>query len=325
MPGTNTRFTPLWTDRPDAAEILANKMTAGELSPQLAERLKQLIEYGFVVIPGAIDHQLADQLLDEIARVTRQPDKFIARRARAAYAHPSEDVARDKTFRIIDFHVNSHQAGKAIFCDAIAEVLSAVFQSPANAFQCLTFNYGSQQSLHQDGAYVVVAEPLQFLASWIALEDVVEGSGELVYYPRSHRLDDFLFGDNDSKAWEPGVHGKEIHRVFLDSLIERSEAAGLARQAFLPKKGDALIWASDLVHGGAKIEHDKTRKSIVTHYCPIGVKPKFSTFTNYFHLRQVSEKGYISSRHYDLRGGKGWFRKHYPVLAPKFMGAKEDS
>jgi ectoine hydroxylase-related dioxygenase (phytanoyl-CoA dioxygenase family) len=322
VPGTNTPFTPLWTDRPDATQILTAKMNTGEVSPPLADRLKQLIEYGFVIIPGAIDHRLADQLLDEIANVTRQPDKFIARRARAAYAHPTEDVARDKTFRIIDFHVNSRYAGKAIFCDAISEVLNAIFHSPANAFQCLTFNYGSQQSLHQDGAYVVVSEPLQFLASWIALEDVVEGSGELVYYPGSHRLDDFLFGENGSKAWEPGFHGNQIHRAFLDSLVERSEAAGLTRQAFLPRKGDALIWASDLVHGGAKISQDRTRKSVVTHYCPIGVRPKFSTFTDFFHLRQISEQGYISSRHYDLRGGKGSFRKNYPVLSPKFMGAK---
>jgi ectoine hydroxylase-related dioxygenase (phytanoyl-CoA dioxygenase family) len=322
MPGANTPFTPLWTDRYDAADILAKKAAAGEVSPLLAERLEHLIEFGFVIIPGAIDHSLADQLLEEIANVTAQPDKFIARRARAAYAHPSKEVAQDKTFRIIDFHVNSRHAGKAIYCAAIAEVLDAVFQCPANAFQCLTFNYGSQQVLHQDGAYVVVSEPLQFLASWIALEDVVEGSGELLYYPGSHQLDDFMFGDNDSKAWEPAIHGKEIHRAFLDSLIERSEAAGLTRQAFLPKKGDALIWASDLVHGGAKIEHDRTRKSIVSHYCPTGVKPKFSTFTSYFHLRQVAEQGYISSRHYDLRGGKGWFRKSYPMLSPKFMGAK---
>jgi phytanoyl-CoA hydroxylase len=320
MPGANTRFTPLWTDRPDADAILQQKVAAGEVSRTLAERLAFLIQYGYVVIPGAIDHPLADLLLEEIAGVTRQPDKFIARRARAAYAHPTADVASDPTFRIIDFHVNSRHASQAIFCEAVVEVLDAVFSSASNAFQCLTFNHGSQQRMHQDGAYVVVSEPLQFLASWIALEDVVPGSGELMYYPGSHKLDDFLFGDEQSKSWLPEVHGKDIHAQFLDSIVARSEATGLTLQTFLPKKGDALIWASDLVHGGTQLENDRTRKSIVTHYCPIGVTPKFSTFTDFFHLRKVAPRGYISSRHYDLRGGMKLFSRTYPILKPKFMG-----
>lgn len=323
MPGENTRFNPFWVDKPDAEATLRRKVETGEISETLAERLACLIRYGYVIIPAAIDHQLADLLLEEIAAVTQQPDKFIARRNRAAYAHPTEDVARDTSFRIIDFHVNSLHASRAIFCSPVVEVLDAVFGSPGNAFQCLTFNHGSQQRMHQDGAYVVVSEPLQFLASWIALEDVTAGSGELMYYPGSHRLDDFLFGDEQSKSWTPELHGKDIHAQFLDSIVARSEAAGLSRETFLPKKGDALIWASDLVHGGTKMENERTRKSIVTHYCPVGVAPKFSTFTDFFHLRKVAPRGYISSRHYDLRGGKKWLSRQFPVLKPKFMGAAE--
>jgi len=319
MPGANTPFTPLWTDRPDATAVLAAKRESGQISPVVAERLGQLIEKGYVIIPGAISHQLADLLVAEIAAVTGQPEMFIARRDRAAYAHPTKEVVADKTFRIIDFHVNSRHADKAIFCSAIAEVLNAVFESPANAFQCLTFNHGSQQAMHQDGAYVVVSEPLQFLASWIALEDVSAGSGELEYFSGSHKLDDFLFGEEGSKSWLPERHGGQIHRAFLDSIVQRSETEGLTRETFLPKKGDALIWASDLVHGGSAISNDRTRKSLVTHYCPVAVKPKFSTFTKYCHLRRVAKRGYISSRHYDLRQRK-WWRTHYPRLAPSFMG-----
>jgi len=322
MPGPGTPFNVLWTDRPDAEAILAGKLAAGEISPQLGERLAHLIRHGYLVIPNAIDHELADRLAGEIAAVTQEPDKFIARRNRQAYAHPTEEVVRDLTFRVIDFHVNSRHAAGAIYCDAIAEVLDAVFATPANAFQCLTFVHGSQQAMHQDGAYVVVSEPLKFLASWIALEDVAEGSGELVYYPGSQKLDDFLFGEERSKAWNPSVHGPEIHQEFMASIVKRSEAAGLVREGFLPKKGDALIWASDLVHGGAKIQSDRTRKSLVTHYCPVDVKPKFSTFTRYFHLRQVAPAGYISSRHYDLREKKRWFSRPKGLLKPAFMGGK---
>lgn len=324
MPGATTPFTPLWTDRPDADVALTQRVASGAVSDVLAKQLKQLIKFGYVIIPGAIEHQLADQLMDEIAAVTQQPDKYIARRNRAAYAHPTEDIAKDISFRIIDFHVNSRLASQAIYCKAVSQLLNAIFESSANAFQCLTFNHGSQQSMHQDGAYVVVSEPLQFLASWIALEDVRPGSGELTYYAGSHKLDDFLFGEEESKAWTPARHGQDAHREFLDSIVTRSEEAGLDCEVFLPKKGDALIWASDLVHGGTKMGNSLTRKSIVTHYCPVGVAPKFSTFTDFYHLREVAQNGYISSRHYDLRKGKRWLKRPFPLLSPKFMGAAKD-
>lgn len=322
MPGSDTPFNPLWIDRPDAQDILAGKLASGELSKKLGKRLSHLIEHGYVVIPRAISGFLASRLAREMSAVTREPDKFIARRNRKAYAHPTEEVAADTSFRIIDFHVNSRHARKAIYCKPISEILQAVFGTAANAFQCLTFVHGSQQAMHQDGAYVVVSEPLKFLASWIALEDVSPGSGELMYYAGSHRLDDFLFGDEQSKSWNPARHGREIHQEFMASIVKRSEALGCSREVFLPKKGDALIWASDLVHGGSRLENDSTRKSIVTHYCPVDVRPKFSTFTHYYHLQQVAEEGFISSRHYDLRD-RNYTRFGGPErLPPSFMGKK---
>lgn len=322
MPGSNTPFKALWTDQPDALDVLAQKHASGEVDAELEQRLRHLIEHGYVIIPNAISHTLADTLLDEMTNVTDNPEKFIARRERAAYAHPTADVVEDPTFRLIDFHVNSSHASQAIFCAAIAEVLQAVFQQDANAFQCLTFLHGSQQALHQDGAYVVVSEPLQFLASWIALEDVTPGSGELMYYSGSHKLDDYLFGEDKTKYWEPNKHGKPQHMKFLASIEERSKEMGLPLETFLPKKGDALIWASDLVHGGAKITNGNSRRSIVTHYCPVEVMPNFTNFTDYFQLRNVAPHGFISSRHYDLRESKRWYQRSKPLLEPKFMGVE---
>jgi len=37
--------------------------------------------------------------------------------------------------------------------------------------------------------------PVELLASWNALEDIQPGSGELVYYPKSHLFPEFLFDD----------------------------------------------------------------------------------------------------------------------------------
>jgi len=68
--------------------------------------------------------------------------------------------------------------------------------------QSIYLEYGSQQSQHQDTAYVVAAKPLSLAACWIALEDIKEGSGELVYYPGSHWFEPFLFS-GEFKSWTP--------------------------------------------------------------------------------------------------------------------------
>jgi ectoine hydroxylase-related dioxygenase (phytanoyl-CoA dioxygenase family) len=51
---------------------------------------------------------------------------------------------------------------------------------------------------------------------------------------------------------------------------------GLTKQVFAAKKGDVLIWHSDLIHGGHPVSQDITRKSVVTHYCPKHVAPLYS-------------------------------------------------
>ena len=47
------------------------------------------------------------------------------------------------------------------------------------------------------------------------------------------------------------------------------------RRTFLPKRGDTLIWAAELVHGGNPITAGHTRKGIVAHYCPREVAPLY--------------------------------------------------
>ena len=51
---------------------------------------------------------------------------------------------------------------------------------------------------------------------------------------------------------------------------------GFITERFEANKGDLLIWHADLLHGGAKIENpSRTRKSLVTHFMPLGVMPTF--------------------------------------------------
>jgi len=325
MASHNSPFKGFWTDSHDALDRLRAMQERGEVDQDEQACLEQFIRDGYCIIPQAIDAALADRLLEQIDTVERYPDHFIARRQRQAYTRPSAEVVRDKTFRLIDFHVNSVSAQAAAFAPKILRLLDTIFAAPVQAFQSLTFIHGSQQGIHQDGAYVVVSEPLKFAASWIALEDVVPGSGELIYIPGSHRFDDYLFGGR-YKSWEPKRDGEDAGAVYIKSLWERIRGNEMEVRKFRPRKGDALIWAADLVHGGAKITNDHSRRSLVTHYCPTNVDPNYRSFSGNYFQRRVGEQAYISSRHYDLSDAApvthATVEGFAPLRRPTFMGGQ---
>jgi ectoine hydroxylase-related dioxygenase (phytanoyl-CoA dioxygenase family) len=186
---------------------------------------------------------------------------------------PDRAYLRKADAKLLDLHDVSEAVQAIIFAEPLSRFLHILFQRPALAFQSLGFYYGSQQHLHQDSAFVRVSSPLEFVASWIALEDIQPGSGELEYYPGSHLLPPYLFANK--QIWVE-YDDPELKR-FHDNLHKSASEAGLSIQRFLAKKGDVLIWAPGLMHGGSPVaDENLTRKSLVTHYCPADQQPMFA-------------------------------------------------
>jgi ectoine hydroxylase-related dioxygenase (phytanoyl-CoA dioxygenase family) len=115
-------------------------------------------------------------------------------------------------------------------------------------------------------------------ASWLALETVTTEAGPLIYYPGSHRIPLFKFSNSAPHMVVAEMPDYEAH---MSSWVA---ALGLRPQAFLPNKGDLLIWHERLFHGGTTIEDMAlTRKSMVVHYWRRehveSVKPAHGGFT----------------------------------------------
>lgn len=101
---------------------------------------------------------------------------------------------------------------------------------------------------------------------WVALEDIDETNGPLVYYPGSHRLPVFTnehIGVNPDTSGDPVSH----YPAYLRAWEELVESLDLKPLHFHAKRGHALIWAANLLHGGAaQTDLKRTRYSQVTHY-----------------------------------------------------------
>lgn len=276
VPRFRSRFGGLWTDLSIAHDLIAGKRALGRVSDAEAELLSRFVDEGYVILEGAVPHALVDAVRADLEAtldgrlVPRDAEWWTAEGKRHGRATPL--VMREEAGKMLDLHFTSHATQSMIFAPPIARFLELVFERPPLAFQSLTFVYGSRQPVHQDTAFVRVSSALEFVACWVALEDIEPGSGELEYYPGSHAMPEELF-EGRSK-WVPA--GTTVVPDYSGRLHERARAAGLALTRFLPKKGDALVWAADLVHGGARdVEPGRTRRSHVTHYCPVDRSPMY--------------------------------------------------
>jgi hypothetical protein len=148
---------------------------------------------------------------------------------------------------------------------AILNLLSRLYGRRAFPFQTLNFPVGTQQGVHADAVHFS-SLPERFMCGvWVAMEDVSAEAGPLFYAPGSHR-------------W-PIVSNAMIGRRGYASQLESAQdpyedawnaiiaANGTPTETFLARKGQALIWCANLLHGGAPQSDPRlTRWSQVTHY-----------------------------------------------------------
>ncbi len=102
---------------------------------------------------------------------------------------------------------------------------------------------------------------------WVALEEANEANGALQYVPGSHRFDELQLADLGLHAPRLGQEHGESYARYEDCIeaLVRSNSMEV-RQLVVPR-GSALIWASNLIHGGGPVlEAGSTRRSQVTHY-----------------------------------------------------------
>ncbi len=157
---------------------------------------------------------------------------------------------------------------KRIACNAaILQLLADLYGRRAFPFQTLNFPVGTQQHYHSDSIHFSSCPERFMVGVWVALEDVDSENGPLVYYPGSHRLPIYT---NEHIGINPDTQGSNPHTHY--QLYERAwealvEAHDLEPRQFHAKKGQALIWAANLLHGGAaQTDLKRTRYSQVTHY-----------------------------------------------------------
>jgi hypothetical protein len=151
-------------------------------------------------------------------------------------------------------------------------MLEKLYNRKPLPFQTLNFPKGTQQSVHSDTLHFNT-EPFGLLCGiWVALEDVNVNQGPLIFYPKSHKLPEMNFEHIDFRIDNKDEHHK-AYKVYSEELESMMNERGLQPQLGVLKKGQAIIWEANLIHGGLfQSNKDLSRYSQVTHYFFEGAK-----------------------------------------------------
>jgi Phytanoyl-CoA dioxygenase (PhyH) len=161
----------------------------------------------------------------------------------------------------------------------ILAALEELYGRTPQPFQTLNFNVGSQQLAHSD-AFHFNCVPSGFMCgAWVALEDIDMDNGPVMYFAGSHKLKEATWDDVGLTSREsdfPNHHAymtarREAYERYVEKI--RQENDYKEPEYATLKKGQVLIWASNLLHGGSpQKDPNRTRHSQVTHYFFEGVR-----------------------------------------------------
>lgn len=239
------------------------------------EEILRFRDNGFLVIDLHRDENVLDQIVKDCLEEFEKVEYEGSGRSRIQNAFTFSESVKSLALngRVLDF-------------------LRIAFGREPIPFQTLNFEKGSEQATHSDSIHFNTF-PYGFMCgAWVALEDVDSENGPLHYYPGSHKLPFFgmdqfaLHGTSD-----PDRPTYELYPQYEEGLSNLIENLSLQKESVTMKKGQCLIWAANLLHGGDPIiDESRTRFSQVTHYffedCFYYTPLLSSPFKNDFYARK---------------------------------------
>lgn len=155
---------------------------------------------------------------------------------------------------------------KRIACNQkILDLLNFLYGRKAFPFQTLNFPVGTEQAFHSDIVHFSSIPERYMCGVWVAFEDIHTEAGPLFYYPGSHQLP--IFKNEDLNCVPTHSSPYKNYVEYENLWRELVKAHKFEPEIFSAKKGQALIWTANLLHGGMpQTDKSKTRWSQVTHY-----------------------------------------------------------
>jgi len=226
------------------------EFSASTLSDEDKEFVRFFHDNGYAIINPKVDNETIDNAVKSL-----EP-------------HFAKIKGEDK--RIQDAWKFNSYVRQVASSGVIMDKLRLLYRREPLPFQTLSFPVGTEQRTHSDMIHFN-SIPERFMCGvWVAFEDITNDNGPLHYYPGSHKLPFYDMLDMCVKASD-SIEMKKAMMAYVGNyenfIQEMIEALKLKKAVLNIKKGQALIWSANLLHGGDKINTPgASRHSQVTHY-----------------------------------------------------------
>lgn len=246
-----------------------------ELSDEEKEIAKKYHEDGYVVLDLNLDDIFIDNLIKDVHHYVSIDE-----------ANRQKEYEYTESPRPFQLWKKSKYVKDLCLNKKTMNTLNFLYGRKAFPFSTINFLKGTEQPLHSDTIHFHSIPQLWMVGSWIAFEDMDENNGALRIVPGSHKWGTFDYSilnfahpDEIENGYREN-YSKYEH--FIRSLIKSKKAE---EKTINMKKGQALIWSANLLHGGSKIlDPSRTRKSQAIHYFFEGCEKYYSPmFSKPFH------------------------------------------
>ena len=214
-------------------------------------------DYGYLTIDSLLSTKILSSLLDQLVPI------WVSKNAPKGILNfeIQDRNLKNGSNRLQDLWTVIPEVKELAINSYILNILEFLFDDKPKPFQTLNFPEGTQQSVHSDALHFN-SEPFgKMCGVWIALEDIKAESGPLFYYPKSHHLPEL---SEKIMGFHPTF---ENYSKVIDYWQNQIRVKNLQRKEAIIKKGQALIWHANLLHGGMpRIDSSLSRHSQVTHY-----------------------------------------------------------
>jgi len=261
-----------WIESPFFYDILEKDTT---LTQKQKDICVQYHEKGYLVIDLELtDEQIAPIVTDMYTALEDQSTKYHA-----------DHFTYSDSRRIFEHWRKSKAIAELTVHPKVLDTLSFLYDKEPFPFSTINFIKGSNQPLHSDIMHFHTVPALWMVGVWVALEDVDETNGSLSIVPGSHKWPLYEYHNLNLPHPDEIENGEAVnyakYEQFLVDLVKTKKAE---KYTVKLKKGQALIWAANILHGGCNVEgvtdFTKTRLTQANHYffkgCSKHYHPMFS-------------------------------------------------
>jgi ectoine hydroxylase-related dioxygenase (phytanoyl-CoA dioxygenase family) len=222
---------------------------------------------GYVVIDLNLTDAEVNGIVDDVQNILSLEDKTLQ----------ADHYQYNEWPRVFEGWKQSRNIAELCMHPKIIKSLEVLYGKKTFPFSTINFTGPSNQPLHSDVIHFHTVPERMMVGVWVALEDTSVENGTLQVVPGSHlwdlydyeklglpHPDDIENGEKENYRW---------YEEFIENLVQ---VKGAETKPVAIKKGQAIIWEANLLHGGFATDTTKTRKVQAIHYF-------FEGCTKYYH------------------------------------------